>query len=162
MDLHQSLPQNLLQIFAAPALQQRLKESLQRISSQQGEPASCCPECQLDTNPSWPTRPRELAVMYRQARDEGDENARQYLLALVVQCQNFDEFWIQYWRLVVKDDEVALFAVRKFLPQFKTSQVRILCAFWRCYGEKHPAAGDLILQRIIELLLPQKLTSLPV
>lgn len=159
MDLHQSLPQNLLQIFAASTLQQKVRESLQRISLQ-GEPASCDLEYQLEIDPSWPTRPRELAVMYRQARDEGDPEARRYLLALVAQCQNFDEFWIQYWRLVVKDDGVALFAVKKFLPQFKTNQVRILCAFWRCYGENHSEAGDLILRRIIELLLPHKPTKL--
>lgn len=161
MDLHQ-YPQPLLQIAAASNLQPHvLLPALERQNNPHTDneatclvkSASCGDSCTTDdTCRFWVGRPRELAVMYRQARDEGSPHARDILKALIMSCERFDEFWMLYWRLVVKDDEMALLAMRKFLPQFTTpDQVGILGALWRCYGEKHPTAGDLILQRILEL-----------
>ncbi len=158
MNLHQTLPDTLLQITAASNLQPKVKESLTRLT----RPDTVSEHHTIITiDPSWPVRPRELADAYRHARDDGDPDARRFLFALVARCERFEELWILYWRLVAKDNEVALYAVRKFLPQFRPEQIGILGAFWRCYGEDHPQAGDLILQRILELSY-RKITNLPV
>jgi len=109
-------------------------------------------------DPTWPTRPRELAVLYRQARDDGQVRAQHLLFALIQSCEKFDEFWIFYWRLVVKDEAMVLCALGKFLPQFTPDRVNILSALMRCYGVKHAIAGILIQQRIRELTQEGKLT----